>query len=214
MRVAALYDVHGMPWALEAVLAELDADVVVFGGDLVAGPLPRETWELASAVPNARFVRGNAERDPEAFVTASLDAALLAEMAAWPEHLELDGVYFCHATPRGDLDIVTDATSDDSLAEKLAGVAAPLVVGGHTHMQQRRGRYFNPGSVGMPYEGDVAAYWGMVVDGAPEFRRTPFDVGRAVAALEASGWPPAAEFAEENLRRAVSRAEAIEVFGG
>jgi hypothetical protein len=66
----------------------------------------------------------------------------------------------------------------------------------------------------MPYEGEVAAYWGMVVDGVPEFRRTPFDVERAIAAVEASGWPPAAEFAEENLRRAVSRAEAIEVFGG
>ena len=33
MRVAALYDVHAMPWALEAVLAEVDADAIVFGGD-------------------------------------------------------------------------------------------------------------------------------------------------------------------------------------
>jgi len=38
MRVAALYDVHGMPWALEAVLAEVDTDAIVFGGDLVWGP--------------------------------------------------------------------------------------------------------------------------------------------------------------------------------
>ena len=28
MKVAALYDVHGMPWALEAVLAEVDADAI------------------------------------------------------------------------------------------------------------------------------------------------------------------------------------------
>ena len=34
MRVAALYDIHGMPWALEAVLAEVDADAIVFGGDV------------------------------------------------------------------------------------------------------------------------------------------------------------------------------------
>lgn len=29
MRVAALYDVHAMPWTLEAVLAEVDADAIV-----------------------------------------------------------------------------------------------------------------------------------------------------------------------------------------
>ena len=28
MRVAALYDIHGMPWALEAVLSEVDADAI------------------------------------------------------------------------------------------------------------------------------------------------------------------------------------------
>src|SRR5262249_52652714 len=43
MRVAALYDVHGMPWALEAVLAEVEregADAIVFGGDNLYGPYP------------------------------------------------------------------------------------------------------------------------------------------------------------------------------
>jgi hypothetical protein len=46
LRVAALYDVHGMPWALEAVLAENDADAIVFGGDLAWGPYPREALAL------------------------------------------------------------------------------------------------------------------------------------------------------------------------
>lgn len=40
MKVAALYDVHGNVHALEAVPAELDADAVLFGGDLASGPFP------------------------------------------------------------------------------------------------------------------------------------------------------------------------------
>ena len=63
MHVAALYDVHGMPWALEAVLAELDTDAIVFGGDLVWGPYPRETLALIRSL-DAQVVRGNADRDP------------------------------------------------------------------------------------------------------------------------------------------------------
>jgi Icc-related predicted phosphoesterase len=46
MRVAALYDVHGNLPALEAVLEVLERDqpdAIVFGGDIIAGPMPRET---------------------------------------------------------------------------------------------------------------------------------------------------------------------------
>jgi Icc-related predicted phosphoesterase len=48
MQVAAVYDIHGHLPALEAVLAEigrLDPDIILFGGDLAAGPLPGETLE-------------------------------------------------------------------------------------------------------------------------------------------------------------------------
>ena len=53
MRVAALYDIHGNLPALEAVLAEVEAaapDLVVVGGDVVAGPLPGETLERLAAL--------------------------------------------------------------------------------------------------------------------------------------------------------------------
>ena len=46
MRVAAIYDIHGNLPALEAVLQELrreDVDHVVVGGDVVPGPMVRET---------------------------------------------------------------------------------------------------------------------------------------------------------------------------
>jgi predicted phosphodiesterase len=217
LKVAALYDVHGMPWALEAVLAEVAAeraDAVVFGGDLVAGPFPAETLALARAVPDAHYVRGNAERDPDQRVLTILGREAAAEQRLWPTRLDLDHVLFCHATPASDVEIVTDASSDEKIAALLEGVDARLVVGGHTHMQQRRGAYVNAGSVGMPYEGDVAAYWLLVEDGEPTFRRTPFDVERAIAALDGCDWPDAREFADDNLRRGVTRDEAIAVFGG
>jgi predicted phosphodiesterase len=215
--IAALYDVHGMPWALESVLAELRSehvDAVVFGGDLVAGPYPAETLALAHGVPGARFVRGNAERDPDDRVVSILGTDEVERQRAWPATIVLDDVLFCHATPSSDMEIMTDASADEKIAAALDGVEARLVVGGHTHMQQRRGAYVNAGSVGMPYEGDVAAFWLLVDDGEPSFRRTPFDVDAAIDALMRSDWPDARAFAEDNLRRGVSRDEAIAVFGG
>ncbi len=217
MRTAALYDVHGMPWALEAVLAEVErehVEAVVFGGDLVAGPFPVETLALARTVANASFVRGNAERAPDARIVTKLGEADADELRAWPLHVSLDGVLYCHATPASDEEIVTDATSDEKIAAILDGVDARLVVGGHTHMQQRRGAYVNAGSVGMPYEGEVAAFWLLVDDAEPSFRRTAFDVDGAIDALTKSDWPGAASFVDENLRVAVTRDEAVAAFGG
>jgi predicted phosphodiesterase len=217
MKVAALYDVHGMPWALGAVLAEVEREqvgAVVFGGDLVAGPYPAETLALVRAVPNASFVRGNAEREPDERIVAKIGAAEADEQRGWPAQVTLDGVLYCHATPDSDEVMVTDASTDEKVAGLLTGVEARLVVGGHTHMQQRRGAYVNAGSIGMAYEGEVAAFWLLVDDGEPSFRKTPFDVDAAIEALESSDWPEATSFVDENLRRAVTRDEAIAAFGG
>jgi hypothetical protein len=66
MRVAALYDIHGNMLALEATLREVrDArvDLVVVGGDVLPGPMPRETLAclMALEIP-VRFIHGNGER--------------------------------------------------------------------------------------------------------------------------------------------------------
>jgi len=210
MQVAALYDVHGMPWALEAVLAELDTDAIVFGGDLVWGPYPRETLALIRSL-DAQVVRGNADRDPGEWVESQLSEEELTWLKELPQSLSVDDVLYCHATPRSDEEIVTPETPDELLEEMLAGVDERLVVGGHTHMQQRRGRYVNAGSVGMPYEGEVAAFWAVIADDA-DFRRTQFDVERAIAETRRSAWPLAETFAEENLLESPTRAEATAQF--
>ena len=214
MRVAALYDVHGNPPALEAVLAEVErerVDAIVFGGDLFLGPLPAETAALVRSV-DAEFVRGNCDREPDEWTRSRLDDETIAWAQSWPLTVELDDVLYCHATPHDDMrPILTDASPPERFAEALDGVAARLVVAGHTHMQFSRDRWNNAGSVGMPYEDDVAAFWALVSDDV-EFRRTAFDVERAAAEFLASGWPDAESFVAENLHAPPSRAEATAYF--
>jgi len=211
VRVAALYDVHAMPHALEAVLADLgEADAIVFGGDVFCGPLPQETFELVRSV-DAQYVRGNCERDSDERLQEKLGPDVIEWARAWPATLELDGVLYCHATPRDDMTLVVETSPDERFADALDGVDARLVVGGHTHMQFRRERWVNAGSVGMPYEGEVAAFWAVVGEDV-EFRKTPFDVERAAAEIRASDWPGAEEFVTENLLAAPSRSEALAWF--
>jgi predicted phosphodiesterase len=65
--VAALYDIHGNLPALEAVLDEIardPVDLVIVGGDVMPGPMPRESLErLQSLGVPARFIRGNGDRE-------------------------------------------------------------------------------------------------------------------------------------------------------
>jgi predicted phosphodiesterase len=200
MKVAALYDVHGMPWALEAVLAEVDADAIVFGGDWFGGPFDDEVYERILGAENATMIRGNAENDDP-------------RTALLPLSVELDGVVYCHATPFDNLPATTAITPDADVVA-MFGDRGTFVIG-HTHHQfdRRFGdlRVLNAGSVGMAYEGDVAAYWLLVEDGEPRFMRTPFDVAHAVERVRASSWAPREEFIEENLLTAPSRDEAIAI---
>jgi len=220
MRVAALYDVHGNLPALRAVLTDVEregVDAIVFGGDVLHGPFPRETLELARSV-DATWIRGNCERAPaeepeNVWVFEQLPPAEWDDLAALPTAVEIDGVCYCHATPTDDLPAITDATPDDRLERLLAGTDARLVVGGHTHMQQRRGRYANTGSVGMPYEDAPGAYWAIVSDEV-EFRRTEYDLEGAAAEIRRTGYPMAEDFAAENVLTVPRRAEAIAALGG
>jgi diadenosine tetraphosphatase ApaH/serine/threonine PP2A family protein phosphatase len=211
MRVAALYDVHGMPWALEAVLAEVEADAIVLGGDYLYGPYPRETVALIRSL-DAHAVRGNCEDLAEEWERERLAAGDLEWLQELPLAVSVDGVVYCHATPEDNTPITTAETPDDVVAKTFDGHSGTIVIG-HTHHQfdRRVGdlRVVNAGSVGMAYEGEVAAFWTLVEDGEPRRMRTSFDVERAVRETRASPWPNAAVFVEENLLHAVTREEAI-----
>ena len=65
MRIAALYDIHGNLPALEAVLDDVagaNVDRIIVGGDVVPGPMPRETLELLLGLDApVQFIHGNGE---------------------------------------------------------------------------------------------------------------------------------------------------------
>ncbi len=105
--------------------------------------------------------------------------------------LDVDGlgrVLFCHASPRNDEDVFLEGTAPEHVEPLLDGVAANVVVCGHTHMQFSREvggkRIVNAGSVGMAYEDAPGAYWALLGPDV-EHRRTAYDP----AALEGSGFP-------------------------
>jgi len=215
VRVAALYDVHANVPALEAVLADVERErvnTIVFGGDLTWGPEPSEALTIVRSLPHARFVRGNCDREPDEWERSRLSAEDVAFLQGLPESVELDAVLYCHATPRSDEEIVTPATSDEDLAEILRGVEQQAVIAGHTHMQQDRQigtvRFVNAGSVGLPYEGELAAFWALVDDGEIELRKTSLEVDRVADAFRRSDWPRAEELLRENVLASVTREQA------
>jgi predicted phosphodiesterase len=156
----------------------------------------------------ASFVRGNCDREPDDWTRSKLDDETIAWSQSWPLTVELDGVLYCHASPQDDMrPILTDASPPERFGQALDDVEARLVVAGHTHMQFRRDRWVNAGSIGWPAEDDVAAFWALVSDDV-EHRRTAFDVERAAEEILATGWPDAESFVAENIRVPASRAEA------
>jgi predicted phosphodiesterase len=207
VRVAVLADVHGNAPALEAVLAEVEADAIVFAGDLTWGPLPAETLELVRALElPTRFVRGNAER---ALLEAEENGHVRwlreqhgEEGMAWAAAceksvvVEIDGlgpVRICHGSPRSDTELVTERTPEERVREFMDGVPERVVVTAHTHVRYDRVaagvRLLNAGSVGMPYQApEVGAFWALLGPDV-DFRRTVYDRDAAFARMAASGYP-------------------------
>jgi diadenosine tetraphosphatase ApaH/serine/threonine PP2A family protein phosphatase len=128
-------------------------------------------------------------------VRSRLGDDLVAELAALPPALVLDDTLFCHASPASDIEPFgrePDPEGDDQL---LAGVTQRRVVFGHTHVQfQRRSasgiELVNPGSVGLPWDGDVrAAYATLDDDDTIHLHRVEYDIDAASAALAKIGEP-------------------------
>ena len=217
-RVAVLSDVHGNAIALSAVLAELATeppDLVVFGGDLTWGPLPRETLDLVRSLDlPVAFVRGNADRtliepprepsDRETWLREQHTGDDLALLGSFQEALvvDVDGLgptRLCHGSPRSDEEIVTPETPEARMTALSAGIPERVLVTAHTHLQFDRRvvglRSVNAGSVGLPYEGRHGAYWALLGPDV-EHRRTEYAVDEAVAAYRATGFPRIEELVE------------------
>ncbi len=210
--IALLYDVHGNLPALEAVLHDAEAAGAtryLLGGDYAAfGPWPRETAERLEGLPTVARIRGNAERwlreEPEApaaakdFLEAALTAArdalgppLVARLYELPERAELDDMLVCHGSPLSDIEsFAPEAQAGDE--RLLVREANRTILFGHSHRQFRRPGpndtlLVNPGSVGMPLDGDARAAWALYQGGKILFRRTDYDIERAAAQMRSYG---------------------------
>jgi len=207
--LGVLYDIHGNLPALETILAEADTrgvDRWLLGGDYgTPSPWPDETLERLKSLPNATWIRGNGERwlreppldRPEVMETydvfrGSYDEQLVDWLYGLPTQAELDGVLYVHGSPLSDVESFA-AEPQPGEERMLAGVRDRTVVFGHSHLQFRRPgpdgtELLNPGSVGMPLDGDVrGAYALRRDDGEFEFRRVEFDIERVAAAWRAVG---------------------------
>jgi putative phosphoesterase len=225
MRVAALYDIHGNLPALRAVLADVareGVDTVAVGGDVALGPLPAETvTQLMALGDRARFVTGNADREVvDAYdrgrrdIDVEQDPAMRGAAYAAGQIWEIQRHFLAGFAPHVGQDFVLswlaaqryrdhhDRHPDPRLRDMLNGVSEPVVVCGHTHRQFDRcldgWRVINAGSVGMPYEGKVGAYWA-VLGPTVELRRTEYDLDEGLNELRAGGFPDVDEMLRESL---------------
>ena len=204
--LAVLYDIHGNTAALDEVLREaeeLGADRYLLGGDYgTPSPAPLEVLERLRALRNATWIRGNGERwlreppeRPEVRQAyEAFEGTIPEEEVEWlfnlPPRAELDGLLYVHGCPIADDESFPPQPSEDD--ERLLGDERDrTIVFGHSHQQFRRPgprntELVNPGSAGMPLDGDVRAAWA-TWDGDFTFRRTEYDVERAAAAYRALG---------------------------
>jgi len=176
-RIAVLTDIHGNLPALEAVIADAEAQGCagfVNLGDSLSGPLwPAETADLLIDL-DWPTIAGNHERQlltidrarmgaSDAFARDVLNDRHLQWLASLPPTLELSpDVLLCHGTPTDDLEhflhtvdggAVREAT-DVEIRERAGDRGEALILCGHTHLPRivtlEQGRTIaNPGSVGL-----------------------------------------------------------------
>jgi predicted phosphodiesterase len=214
-----LFDIHGNIPAIERVIEQADDEGInrwLLGGDYgTPSPWPLETLDRLKQLPNATWIRGNGERwlrepprdRPEVMESYAIFSGHLPEevvdwLYALPPQAELDGVLYVHGSPLSDVESFAPQPEPDE-ERVLAGMHDRQVVFGHSHQQFRRPgpdgtELLNPGSAGMPLDGDTRSAWAVRYDdGQFEFRRTEYDNQRAADAYRKLG----GEFGEFAARR-------------
>lgn len=189
MRTAIVADIHSNAPAFEAVLADVDRqsvdEVVVVGDFLNGGPFPREVLDILYD-RKPRVLLGNHERyiqnlaDPNRDVSTHprsrwgvaywtldyMQPSDLAYLNNLPIMIEQDKLLFVHGSPKDLRGGITLKTPDEFLQEHFGEVQHPYVVTAHTHhpfvRQWGNLTFINPGSVGMPLDGNPDASYAIL----------------------------------------------------
>jgi putative phosphoesterase len=231
-RFAALSDIHSNLPALEAILADIASqsiEQIVNLGDHLQGPLdPVGTAErlMPLALPS---IRGNCDRllyETGTIVAAGSTlarnrAALRAEHTHWLESmsqtLTLGDVLLCHGTPwADDVYLLEEVTPHgvrlkraDEIAPILDGIAASLILCGHSHQSRTVAMpngplLVNPGSVGLPAYTEESPYPHAMEAGSPHARYALVtrcgDAWQVDHRAVVYDWEAAARLAESNGR--------------
>src|SRR5262245_17042861 len=217
MRILLVSDIHANPYALEAIREEFDVCLCL--GDLVdyhLEPEPCIDWVRR----NAKYtVRGNHDHGAAqrvhiqglsgfkylTGVTRALTIDRLPEtdrrfLADLPTTVmvTLNGKRFLlvHATPRDPMDEFAPAEVD-FWKRRLDGIDVDYICVGHTHvqftLQVGKTVVVNPGSVGLPRDGDPRAAYALITDEGPVLKRAEYPVEEAVAALDRTALPDQAK---------------------
>lgn len=186
MKIALISDLHGNEVALQAVLDDIrqgGVDRIVCLGDVATlGPRPAVVLQMLRDA-GCSCILGNHDEfllDPDLihsytelpvivdavdWCRGHLSGEDLAFVRGFAPHLpiDLDGVstlFVFHGSPRSHMENILSTTPPAELDQLLAGHHAPVMAGGHTHIQmlrQHRGMLLvNPGSVGMAFKEHVA----------------------------------------------------------
>jgi predicted phosphodiesterase len=198
MRIAVVSDIHGNLPALEAVVRDFGrrgVDRVINLGDSLSGPmLPRQTAQYLMASGWVHLA-GNHERQvltqgpgtwspADAYTRTQLGDVELRWMASLAHRMPWgDDLYLCHASPRSDLEYLLETVepgavriaSAGEVHTRLDGVAAAVVLCGHTHrprvLRSVTGQLIvNPGSVGLPAFDDEHPHPHVIENGSPDAR--------------------------------------------
>ena len=185
MKTALISDIHGNAFALEAVLAELDADRVVCLGDAVqGGPQPTEVLDRLADL-GWPVVLGNADAfvlDPEAgpepfrevrdWTASQLSSAHLEQIRSFAPRLSLEiddqRLLAFHGGPDDYDQLLLPWTPIEELHAAFDPYPADIYAGGHTHQQFVRrvgaAQFVNPGSVGLSWDWDRRSDGEMGID--------------------------------------------------
>ena len=234
---AVIADIHGNVPALDAVLADLELvkpDRVVIAGDFVnRGPQSAAVLErlvpckFAAISGNhdtwlSSLYRGEGRPDgwesswwtPIRLATSELTPDSVAWLEALPATLRVDlpgtmPVRIVHGSPRHAREGMGRMCPDDRVAEALAGIDEPLVIGAHIHYPYERRigarRVVVIGAVGCPFNGDINAQYGLFYwDGQDwrfEHRSVAYDHQPLYDAWRAGGYLDDGSLASELMMR-------------
>jgi predicted phosphodiesterase len=189
-------------------MANFSVDATIVAGDVINfGPFTQQVVQRVIE-NNWAVIRGNGElflldygtsrapqewNDPVGFpippwLNRQLNSSSKTTIAKWADTLTLrfsdaPPIRVVHGTPQSPWDSLYPTLTDEEITKLLADVQEETLIAGHTHlpMDRQSGRWhlLNPGSVGVPLDGQFTASY-MLLNGdeggwQPTFRRVVFD---------------------------------------